>query len=86
MFQDQFLTLLSSVFFMTVCAGISLCISCRVLFHNKTDILEEIDARVNAADDSPPFKTPNKVCYSKDSVQKCAWRLLNDITYLFFQH
>ncbi|XP_056624594.1 centrosomal protein of 170 kDa protein B isoform X3 [Triplophysa dalaica] len=32
----------------------------KALFHDKTDILEEIDARVNAADDSPPFKTPNK--------------------------
>nr|XP_055028905.1 centrosomal protein of 170 kDa protein B isoform X2 [Misgurnus anguillicaudatus] len=32
----------------------------KALFHNKTDVLGEIEARINAADDSPPLKTSNK--------------------------
>lgn len=32
----------------------------KALFHNKTDVLGEIEARINAADDLPPLKTSNK--------------------------
>ncbi|KAK7141855.1 hypothetical protein R3I94_011521 [Phoxinus phoxinus] len=32
----------------------------KVLFHNKMDVLSEIEAKINAADDSPPLKTSNK--------------------------
>ncbi|KAL1257384.1 hypothetical protein QQF64_010628, partial [Cirrhinus molitorella] len=32
----------------------------KVLFHNKTDVLGEIEAKINEADDSPPLKTTNK--------------------------
>ncbi|XP_052386567.1 centrosomal protein of 170 kDa protein B isoform X1 [Carassius gibelio] len=32
----------------------------KILFHNKMDVLEEIEANINKADDSPPLKTSNK--------------------------
>ncbi|XP_067310973.1 centrosomal protein of 170 kDa protein B isoform X2 [Pseudorasbora parva] len=32
----------------------------KALFHNKMDVLSEIEAKINAADDSPPLKTSNK--------------------------
>ncbi|XP_056107555.1 centrosomal protein of 170 kDa protein B isoform X2 [Rhinichthys klamathensis goyatoka] len=32
----------------------------KVLFHNKMDVLSEMEAKINAADDSPPLKTSNK--------------------------
>ncbi|XP_052001466.1 centrosomal protein of 170 kDa protein B [Xyrauchen texanus] len=32
----------------------------KFLFHNKTDALRDIEAKINAADDSPPLKTSNK--------------------------
>ncbi|XP_067223683.1 centrosomal protein of 170 kDa protein B isoform X2 [Chanodichthys erythropterus] len=32
----------------------------KVLFHNKMDVLSEIEAKINAADDPPPLKTSNK--------------------------
>lgn len=32
----------------------------KVLFHNKMDVLSEIESKINAADDSPPLKTSNK--------------------------
>ncbi|XP_059411510.1 centrosomal protein of 170 kDa protein B-like [Carassius carassius] len=32
----------------------------KVLFHNKMDVLEEIEANINKADVSPPLKTSNK--------------------------
>uniref|UniRef100_A0A8C1G7G0 Centrosomal protein of 170 kDa protein B-like n=1 Tax=Cyprinus carpio TaxID=7962 RepID=A0A8C1G7G0_CYPCA len=32
----------------------------KALFHNKMDVLGEIEAKINKADDSPPMKTSNK--------------------------
>ncbi|XP_073682816.1 centrosomal protein of 170 kDa protein B [Garra rufa] len=32
----------------------------KALFHNKMDVLGEIEAKINEADDSPPLKTSNK--------------------------
>uniref|UniRef100_A0A8C2L6G0 Centrosomal protein 170B n=1 Tax=Cyprinus carpio TaxID=7962 RepID=A0A8C2L6G0_CYPCA len=32
----------------------------KVMFHNKMDVLEEIEAKINEADDYPPMKTSNK--------------------------
>ncbi|RXN35024.1 centrosomal protein of 170 kDa B-like [Labeo rohita] len=32
----------------------------KALFHNKVDVLGEIEAKINEADDSPPLKTSNK--------------------------
>ncbi|XP_039518904.1 centrosomal protein of 170 kDa protein B isoform X3 [Pimephales promelas] len=32
----------------------------KVLFHNKMDVLSEMEAKINAADDAPPLKTSNK--------------------------
>ncbi|KAI4875145.1 hypothetical protein NFI96_013016 [Prochilodus magdalenae] len=32
----------------------------KLLFHNKTEVWEEIEAKINAADDPPPLDTPNK--------------------------
>ena len=32
-----------------------------LLFHNKIKVWEEIEAKINAADDPPPLDTPNKV-------------------------
>lgn len=34
----------------------------RLLFHNKTEAWERIETMLDAADDSPPLESPNKVC------------------------
>ncbi len=42
----------------------------RVLFHNKMDVLGEIEARIKEADDCPSPKTSNKVCLVFSSLNK----------------
>jgi len=37
------------------------CVSFRVLFHNKTEVWEEIEAKINAENEVPILKTSNKV-------------------------
>lgn len=36
-------------------------VSFRVLFHNKTEVWEEIEAKINAENEVPILKTSNKV-------------------------
>ena len=58
-------------FGMCVCAVRTLSLSaCRVLFQNKTEVWEEIEAKMDAENDTPVLKTSNKVCNSKLCVSK----------------
>ncbi|XP_059375771.1 centrosomal protein of 170 kDa protein B [Carassius carassius] len=44
----------------------------KAMFHNKMDVLGEIEAKINEADDSPPMKTSNKEIAS---ILKELWRV-----------
>lgn len=42
----------------------------RVMFHNKTEVWEEIEAKINAENEVPILKTSNKVYISNPTVLK----------------
>ena len=57
----------------------------RVLFHNKTDVWEEIEAKVNAENEVPILKTSNKVVTSLAlfDMQDCDFKTLTFSTEKF---
>ena len=54
-----------------------------MLFQNKAEVWEKIEAKIDAENDTPALKTSNKVCNSKLCVSKCVY--LVDVCVMFAQ-
>ncbi len=53
-----------------VCLVSQIYVSFRALFHNKTEVWEEIEAKINAENEVPILKTSNKVHFFQCNFQR----------------